>query len=205
MTRKSTLAIILIAGYLIAACNFPLLSQPAEEPNALATAVAQTLQAMASQPLPTQQPASQQPTTPAGLPTVTPPLPTAAFTVQAPATATPQPCNKALFISETIPDDTEYAPGDAFKKSWTFKNVGTCTWNTNYKLVFSGGEAMGGPASVQLAKSVAPDGQIVVEVPLKAPATAGTYHRHLEAAGGRRHTVWPGDRSHQGQIGSLFG
>ena len=64
MTRKSTLTIILIAGYLIAACNFPLLSQPAEEPNALATAVAQTLQAMASQPLPTQQPASQQPTTP---------------------------------------------------------------------------------------------------------------------------------------------
>ena len=53
--------------------------------------------------------------------------------------------------------------------------MGTCTWNTNYKLVFSGGEAMGGPASVQLAKSVAPDGQIAVEVPLKAPATAGSY------------------------------
>lgn len=175
MTKKTSLAFILTVGLLISACNFPLFSQPEEEPNALATAVAQTIQAMASQPLPTQQPPVIQPTTPSGLPTVTPPQPTPLFTVQAPPTATPQPCNKALFVSETIKDDTEFNAGDAFTKSWTFKNVGTCTWNTNYKMVFASGEAMGGPASVKLSKSVAPNDQIVIQVPLVAPATSGTY------------------------------
>jgi hypothetical protein len=176
MTKKFSLSLMLIMGLLVSACNFPLFSQPIEEPNALATAVAQTLQAMAGQPLPTQQPPDQQPTTLSGLPTVTPPQPTAVFTVQAPATATPQPCNKSLFVSETIPDDTEFNAGDAFTKSWTFKNVGTCTWNTNYKLVFASGEAMGGPASVKFSKSVAPNDQITIQVPLVAPSTSGTYN-----------------------------
>ena len=175
MTKKLSFSLILTIGLLVSACNFPLLSQPAEEPNALATAVAQTLQAMAEQPLPTQQPPVVQPTNPAGLPTVTPPLPTAAFTVQAPPTATPQPCNKALFLSETIKDDTEFGAGEAFTKSWTFKNVGTCTWNTNYKLVFASGEKMGGPASVNFSKTVAPNDQITIQVALVAPAAAGTY------------------------------
>ncbi|MDP2965829.1 MAG: NBR1-Ig-like domain-containing protein [Pelolinea sp.] len=175
MTKKLSLSLMLIMCLLVSACNFPLLSQPTEEPNALATAVAQTLQAMASQPLPTQQPPAQQPTMPAGLPTVTPPQPTAVFTVQAPPTATPQPCNKAQFLTETIPDDTEFNAGEAVTKSWTFKNAGTCTWNTNYKLVFASGEAMGGPASVKFSKSVAPNDQITIQVSLKAPATTGTY------------------------------
>ena len=175
MAKKISLSLILILGLLISACNFPLFSKPAEEPNALATAVAQTLQAMAGQPLPTQQPSVQQPTPLAGLPTVTPPQPTPAFTVQAPATATPQPCNKAMFLTETIPDNTEFNAGDAFTKSWTFKNMGTCTWNTNYKLAFASGEAMGAPASVKFSKSVAPNDQITIAVPLKTPAKSGTF------------------------------
>ena len=175
MTKKLSLSLILTIGLLISACNFPLISGPAEDPKALATAVAQTLVAMAGQPVPTQQPPMVQPTVAAGLPTVTPLLPTAAFTVVAPPTATPQPCNKALFISETIKDDTEFNAGESFKKSWTFKNVGTCTWNTNYKLVFAGGDAMGGPASVNFSKSVAPNDQITIEVAQVAPASSGTY------------------------------
>ena len=95
--------------------------------------------------------------------------------MQAPPTATPQPCNKALFVSETIKDDTEFGAGEAFNKSWTFKNVGTCTWNTNYKLVFASGEKMGGPSSVNFSKTVAPNDQITIQVALVAPAAAGTY------------------------------
>jgi hypothetical protein len=175
MSNKLSLSLILITGLLVSACNFPMFAQPTEAPNQLATSVAQTIEAMAGQPLPTGQPTAQQTTIPAGLPTVTPPVPTAVFTVQAPPTATPQPCNKAQFLSETIPDDTQFSLGEAFTKSWTFKNIGTCTWNTNYTLVFASGEAMGGSASVKFAKSVAPGDQISVVVPLKAPSTAGTF------------------------------
>jgi hypothetical protein len=175
MSKKISLSLILVIGLLISACNFPLFAQPTEAPNQLATSVAQTIEAMAGQPLPSEQPTAQQTPMPAGLPTVTPQAPTAVYTIQAPPTATLQPCNKAQFLSETIPDGSQFNPGDAFTKSWTFKNVGTCTWNTNYTLVFASGEAMGGPASVKFAKSVVPGDQISVVVPLKAPTTAGTY------------------------------
>jgi hypothetical protein len=175
MAKKNSLSLLLTICLLVSACNFPLFARQSEAPNQLATSVAQTLQAMANQPLPTQQPPAQQLTLPAGLPTVTPALPTVVFTVQAPPTATPQPCDKAQFLSETIPDDTQFNAGDAFTKGWTFKNMGTCTWNSNYKLVFASGEAMGGAASVKFSKTVTPNDQITVQVSLIAPTTTGTY------------------------------
>ncbi|MCJ7519806.1 MAG: hypothetical protein MUO42_09075, partial [Anaerolineaceae bacterium] len=119
MTKKLIITLTLTGALLLSSCNFPLLSKPTKEPNALATTVAQTLEAMAGQPLPTQQPPAQQPTMPAGLPTVTPPVPTAVIPVQLPPTATSQPCDKAQFLAETIPDDTEFSAGEAFTKSWT--------------------------------------------------------------------------------------
>ena len=176
MTKKLSLSIILTIGLLISACNFPLFSKPAEEPNALATAVAQTLQAMAGQPLPTQQPPVVQPTTPAGLANGNTPATHGSYSLFRRLRQPPRShAIKRYFVSETIKDDTEFDAGEAFNKSWTFKNVGTCTWNTNYKLVFASGEAMGGPASVKFSKTVAPNDQITIEVPLVAPATSGTY------------------------------
>ena len=173
MAKKTSTAVILIAALLLSACNFPLFGGTNEQdPDTLATAVAETVQALNAQPGSN----GQQPTTPIdGLPTITP-LPT--YTppvVQGPATATPLPCNKALFVSETIPDDTEFAGGEAFTKSWTFKNIGTCTWNTNYKLVFATGDAMSGPVSVNMANAVAPDAQVTFSVDLTAPTDPGTY------------------------------
>ena len=173
--KKISVAAILVIGILVSACNFPLFNQKEEEPNILATSVAETVQAMANQPLPTQPPVVDQPTLPAGLPTVTPQPPAPVYTVQALPTSTAQACDKALFLAETIPDDSEFDGGESIKKSWTFKNIGTCTWNTNYKLIFDSGEALGGPASVAFSKSVAPNEQITIEVPLVVPTTPGTY------------------------------
>ena len=55
---------------------------------------------------------------------------------------TPGGCLNAIFISETAPDNTRFAPGDGFIKSWTIQNTGYCDWNTNYRLVFLSGDAM---------------------------------------------------------------
>jgi len=84
-------------------------------------------------------------------------------------------CEGANFLSETIPDGTAYEPGQAFKKSWTLRNVGSCTWNTNYKLVFVEGSQMNGPASVPLPGYVAPDALVTIEIDLVAPDEAGSY------------------------------
>jgi hypothetical protein len=96
-------------------------------------------------------------------------------TQPSPPTETPKPCNEAKFVSETIPDGTEFDPGDNFVKTWRFRNTGTCTWNTNYKLKFKSGDQMGGAASVSLANTVAPGETVDLSVNLKAPGSSGTY------------------------------
>lgn len=89
---------------------------------------------------------------------------------------TPGGCLNAIFISETVPDNSEFTPGDGFIKSWTIKNTGYCEWNTNYRLVFLNGNAMGGDAITYLPESVSPGESITLTTNLTAPATSGTYH-----------------------------
>jgi len=170
--KKTILMLMIIAAWMLSGCNFPLLGKSQEvDSNLLATSVAQTVQAMESSIQPTAT-LMEQPTELPVLPTPT--LPSIVPTGTAP-TSIPKPCNKAEFVSETIPDDTEFDPGEGFKKTWTFKNVGTCIWSADYRMVFATGDAMGGPAAVNLTKTVAPNEQYTVEVNLKAPGNPGTY------------------------------
>ena len=119
--------------------------------------------------------------------TGTPPSPTATATGTPPtstatATATNTPstpvsgCDKAQFVTDvTVPDGTVFAPGTAFTKTWRLKNIGTCTWNTSYTLVFHTGEQMSGPAAVNFPSTVAPGATVDLSVTLTAPNTGGTY------------------------------
>lgn len=129
-------------------------------------------------------PASPFPTE-SGLPTLTPTpadatptgIPTAiasTFTPTSPADT----CDRAeagLPIDVTIPDDTPFAPGATFVKTWRLVNVGTCTWNSSYALVFVSGEKMGGQDALPLTGSVAPGQSVDLSVSLTAPSTPGTY------------------------------
>lgn len=125
--------------------------------------------------------------TDSGLPTLTPP-PAVTDTPPNPtaiaSTFTPTPtvsasdCDRAEAgapIDVTIPDDTELAAGTAFVKTWRLVNIGTCTWNTGYSLVYVSGEKMGGPDVVALGGNVAPGQTVDISVNLTAPATPGTY------------------------------
>jgi hypothetical protein len=90
---------------------------------------------------------------------------------------TPNPCNQAMFIYDvTIPDGTIMSPNQSFTKTWMLRNIGTCTWNSGYHLVFVSGDPMGGSVSPLLTKGAVLPGQSVeASVSLKAPALAGTY------------------------------
>ena len=92
------------------------------------------------------------------------------------ATAVPLPCDWASFLSDvTIPDGTDLVPGEEFVKTWRIKNIGSCTWTTDYDLVFSSGSSMGAPTSVALRGSVRPGEYIDVSVGMVAPQDNGTY------------------------------
>ena len=85
-------------------------------------------------------------------------------------------CNAAQFVSDvTIPDGTYITSGAAFVKTWRLKNVGTCTWDTSYALVFDSGTQMGTTTAVPMPKFVSPGQSVDLTVTLTAPSGAGTY------------------------------
>jgi hypothetical protein len=83
----------------------------------------------------------------------------------------------ATFIEDvTYADGTKVPAGENFTKTWRIKNVGTCTWNSDYQLVFDSGYSMSGPSHQRLTDShIAPGETLDVSVELIAPDTPGTY------------------------------
>jgi len=74
-----------------------------------------------------------------------------------------------------VPDGTTMTPGQTFTKSWRIKNVGTCTWTTDYLIVFSGGDRITGADSQALPGNVAPGQEVDLSVNLVAPEAEGNY------------------------------
>jgi hypothetical protein len=106
------------------------------------------------------------------------PLPSATSTV----TATPIPCYWAQFISDvSYPDDSEVIVGQGFVKTWRFKNIGTCTWNANFKVVFAQGNGMGLPATGASIgpNPVGPGGFVDISISLVAPSDSGPYQGYF--------------------------
>lgn len=93
------------------------------------------------------------------------------------ANSTADPCNRASFVADvSVPDDTEFIVEKPFKKTWRLKNSGSCSWTSDYSLVFDSGYRMSGPISQPLTTtSIAPGESIDISVDLVAPALAGTY------------------------------
>jgi hypothetical protein len=84
--------------------------------------------------------------------------------------------DKAIFIQDvTVLDDTRFSPGESFLKTWRLGNSGTCTWTTNYALIFIDGDQMTGSSPVPLSIEVLPGQMIDLSIELVAPASSGTY------------------------------
>ncbi len=182
------LLILVISATLLAACNMPATSIPTTNPGLEFTQAAETAAAN-----PTGAPATLQPT--AGITQVLP-SPTLASSPTETATATPLPSqtptasvthnqaecsNQAEFISDvTVPDNTEFLPGEQYIKTWQLKNSGSCTWGSGYALQFVSGDQMNGTSPMPITGLTAPGATLDVSVSLKAPGTSGTYQGNWE-------------------------
>ena len=179
--NKIILIFLLLLSLFISSCNMPQdILSPAEKTAIINTSVAETIAAGFEEspqpsdtesvdPTNTPDPNTEVTNTPEPSNTPEPDTPT--------PSKTPIPCNLAKFVSDvTVPDGTVFEPGETFTKTWRLKNVGSCAWTSGYDIVFSGGDAMDAPASVQLtAGTVNPDQNIDVSVDMTAPASEGTY------------------------------
>jgi hypothetical protein len=163
LNRNKPLLFFFVVLLVTLACSFP------------GAEVASPLQTEAPPPTDTSPPPIVQ--------TDTSPAPTEAIT----PTDTGEPsattvCDLASFIDDvTIPDGTKVDPGQAFTKTWRLKNNGSCTWTSDYRLVFSSGDQMGAPNAVQFTNGVVPPGgEVDVSVNLTAPNTPDTYKGYFK-------------------------
>jgi hypothetical protein len=168
---------------LVSACG-----QATPDVAAISTAAAQTVEARFTQmaedtTTPTPKPKATR--TPSQLkPTSTSTIITINNTPSGPV----KPCLRASFSgSETIPDGTIIKPGETFSKTWRIKNLGTCTWDSGYSMVFDRGNAMGTTYSFPLPQVVYPEQEIDVSINLTAPASEGPYRGYW-----RIQTPWGG-------------
>jgi hypothetical protein len=144
----------------------------------LQTQVAQPTAAI-EQPTETQVPPTATPEPPPATPTQAEPTAT-----QVPPTATPvpptptptTPCNAAQFVTDvSVPDGTVFTPGAYFTKTWRLRNIGACTWNSAYSMIFVSGDSLGAPAQVFLPGNVAPGQVIDLSVNMTAPGRDGSF------------------------------
>jgi hypothetical protein len=84
-------------------------------------------------------------------------------------------CNSSAYFEDTtIPDGTEFTPGESFEKIWTIQNTGFCAWKANYMVRFFNGDSMSG-LDTEIGKAVASGRQAKISITLTAPALEGTY------------------------------
>ena len=160
---------VILTSFLLVACNYPGLQEQTEE-DGLATSAAETVAAQLTLVFATQ-PAFEVTETQEFAP-----APTATVVAEPIESPTPDCTNEVSFVQDvTIPDNTNIAAGDTFDKAWRLRNEGTCTWTTDYAVVFDGGNIMAGPPSAPLPSTVPPGSTVDVEISLTAPGSDGTH------------------------------
>lgn len=139
--------------------------------------------------LPARQTPPVEPFIPPTRPAETPVPPTATPAsfpgTDAPSLSMPTPtleCTNILaFASDlTIPDGTIVQPGEELEKRWQVRNSGTCNWDETYRIVLTGGPALGAP--VEQALFPARSGtEAKVRMIFTAPEEPGTYRSAWQA------------------------
>ncbi len=86
-------------------------------------------------------------------------------------------CDLAEFVSDvTYPDGVDVNANEEIIKTWRVKNIGSCSWDSTYKLVFIRGEQMSGPSPADAITSpVSPNSNADLSLHLKAPAINGIH------------------------------
>lgn len=93
----------------------------------------------------------------------------------------------ARLVDEKFPDGSPIPPGERFRKTWTLRNAGTCTWDSAHRFYYMGGKLSLTQTHVRIEGAVPPAGVYTFAVPMQAPNTPGTYRDEwtLRDAGGR--------------------
>ena len=140
--KLKTYVINLVIITFLVSCSLPSEQVTPVSPDAVFTQAANTVAAELTRVSMLSSPTPKIPTnTPIPTQTISP---TSTYTPFVTITSTPVPCNLARFISDvTFPDNSTIAPSQPFEKIWRIQNIGSCSWNSNYRLIFERQDGMG--------------------------------------------------------------
>lgn len=163
-----------------------------EDENYAVTQVVETAMAAISQTAAVQSPTPNNTPTFTPAPTETPaptatdapvatlqPIPTNTSVFQQPSTNV-STCDIGGFVKDvTIPDGTNMATGTKFTKTWEIKNIGTCTWNKNYQIVFYGGDQLADDTIFAFTSDdIEPGESVQVSIEMTAPDKTGNFESY---------------------------
>ncbi len=160
---------------LVVACTIALIlsacgSSQAEEA-AISTSVALTVEARIAPESPLTSPSPALTDTPLPLATTTTSATETPVTV-----ADDELCTtSALLVGETYPDGTIVLPGTTFTKVWRIENSGTCTWDTRWQLIYTGGDRLDSSLTYNLPLPAGPGQSVEIPIILRAPDTGGPH------------------------------
>ncbi len=115
------------------------------------------------------------------LPSSTPsptPIPPTETPTPLPPTPVPTsiPCNWALMVKDVrVQQGASFNPSEYFTKTWRIENIGACSWNRAYAIIYDKGDQMGGTDLKWLNANVDPGQMLDVSLRLVAPAQLGQY------------------------------
>ena len=190
MKKARQILLLLLLVLSLTSCDG---EDPDQEPTAMIsmddihTAVVITLTAEAANFSPTPEPTQTQAPTNTTMPTQTPVKNTPTLiainqAVVSSGSTTANGCYDAVYVSDvTIPDGTEFAPGESFTKTWSLSNSGTCNWDEDFQLVFISGDDMDAD-DTEIGDIVYVDYSDSISVDMVAPSTTGTYYGYWRMA-----------------------
>ena len=89
-------------------------------------------------------------------------------------TTTTSSCYHATLVSDvTVPNGTEFKPGDAFTKTWEIKNSGTCDWTNDFKITYVGGNLFGSDTT-KIRRFVGEGDTTNISLSMVAPSGSGS-------------------------------
>jgi hypothetical protein len=183
MKLKLTISLMVIA-ILVTACGVANTPQPGEptpdvevvRTSAAGTVVSQfTLTAAAFTPTPSQATETAEPETTG---TATTLIATTQPVIQVTNAlgTTVALCDSLEFVADVnVPDDTNMAPGQDFRKTWRVKNTGSCPWGEGYELVYAEYENEMSGQPQPLTEVVQPGQEVELSVDFIAPDQIGNY------------------------------
>jgi hypothetical protein len=111
------------------------------------------------------------------------------------------PCNQAEYLTDlTIPDNSTITPRTSFIKTWRVRNIGSCTWDYRYMVVFTGrGNRLDAQDTGLLPESmkVRPGEVVDISIRMLAPRKLGNYESYWQLRSGEGYNFGTGTNGAQ--------